>query len=73
MMNGELSNKAKVRLYVFTSLSCLLWLGQSIYEAISLEQEVFSIYNIIFYLSLLIVMGYTAYSAYSLWRIPEDD
>lgn len=67
-MNSELSNKSKMRLYLLTSLSCFLWLIQVVYEMVSSKQDVFSIYNVIFYISLMIVIAYTSYSAYSLWQ-----
>ncbi len=67
-MNSELSNKSKMRLYLLTSLSCFLWLIQVVYETVSSKQDVFSIYNVIFYISLMIVIAYTSYSAYSLWQ-----
>lgn len=65
-MNKELNDLAKSRLYGLTSIVCSIWLVQSIYETIQQKQEIFTVLNIIFYLSIIIVIVYTAFSAYEM-------
>ncbi|MGT2666102.1 hypothetical protein ACVRYP_02090 [Streptococcus rifensis] len=67
-MNKEMSDHAKARLYGLTALVCSFWLGQSIYDTIVANQKLVTVLNIIFYLSMIIVIGYTAYSSYELFK-----
>lgn len=67
-MNKELSGKSKARLYGLTAISCLLWLIQTLHDTIVSHQVIFSISNIVFYLCLIIVIAYSAHSAYSFWK-----
>jgi len=62
-MNKELDDIAKSRLYGLTSIVCSIWLLQSGYKTMVSEQNLLTISNIVFYLSILIVIAYTAYSS----------
>ncbi|MDR0297064.1 MAG: carbon starvation protein [Streptococcaceae bacterium] len=65
-MNKELNPTQKSRLYGLTALVCAFWLGQSILKAVKSE-NLLSVYNVIFYISLILVISYTSFSAYQLW------
>lgn len=71
-MNKELSDVSKSRLYALTAIVCAAWLGQSIYQTIEKGQQVFTVLNIIFYLSILLVVVYTSYSAYEMWKLTKN-
>ncbi|PNY18438.1 carbon starvation protein [Streptococcus parauberis] len=64
-MNKELNSASKARLYGLTSIVCSIWLIQTIYQTIKLGEPIFSFLNIVFYISIIIVVVYTAISAKS--------
>ncbi|GAB2025347.1 hypothetical protein OfM1_14180 [Lactovum odontotermitis] len=66
-MNKELNSTQKSRLYGLTAIVCAIWLGQSVMKAVQ-DSQLFSVYNIIFYICLLLVIAYTAFSAYQMWK-----
>lgn len=66
-MNKELNDIQKSRLYGITAIVCGIWFVQTLMKA-SKSDELFSVYNIIFYFCILFVTGYTALSAYQLWK-----
>ena len=57
----EMNDKSKSRLYLLTSMICLIWLGQVIFKAWQ-TSSLWSIANLVFYASMIIVVGYTGYS-----------
>lgn len=59
----EMNEKAKSRLYGLTSILCLGWLGQAAYQAWKSDQ-LWTILNLIFYVSMIIVVAYTGFSAF---------
>ncbi|MDR2976654.1 MAG: carbon starvation protein [Streptococcaceae bacterium] len=71
-MNKELNTTQKSRLYGLTAIVCAIWLGQSLFKA-NHEDQLFSVYNVIFYICLLLVIAYTAFSAYQMWKQAKSE
>lgn len=72
-MGKELNEASKSRLYGLTAIFCSLWLIQSIYDTIQAQQKVFTWLNIIFYLSLFLVIVYNVYSACKIKKAFKKD
>ncbi|MFV0556495.1 MAG: hypothetical protein ACK5LM_05290 [Lactovum sp.] len=66
----EMTDKAKSRLYALTSIACGVWLIQAVMKAVE-QGQFWSYLNLIFYFSMLIVISYTSYSAYELWKLEK--
>lgn len=69
-MNMELSTRVRARLYAVTAVACVVWLVQSTMQS-NADGSLWHWTTIVFSLSLLIVIGYTAYRAVSDWN--HDD
>ncbi len=62
-MNG----KAKARFYGLTSIVCTAWVIQTIVQAVK-AGTLWTWLNLIFYISMLLVIIYTGLSAYQMWK-----
>lgn len=59
----QLNERARARLYALTALACVLWLGQSLYEA-NKDGSLTSWATWVFAACLLVVIGWTGYNAW---------
>ena len=59
----QLNERARARLYALTALACVLWLGQSLYEA-DKDGSLTSWATWVFAACLLVVIGWTGYNAW---------
>lgn len=66
----QLSDRAKSRLYGMTSFVCSIWTIQTLIKAITIK-SLWSWPNIIFYLSMIIVIFYTGLSAYQMMKLDK--
>lgn len=59
----QMNARAKARLYALTALACVLWLGQSLYEA-NRDGSLSSWATWVFAACLVVVIGWTGYNAW---------
>ena len=65
-----MNDKAKSRLYALTSITCFAWLVQAMLQDRQ-KGQMWSLYSLIFYGCIIIVILYTAYSAVQMWKMKE--
>lgn len=67
----NLNKKSTARLYALTCVACVAWLVQSLMEA-NADGSLTNWSTIVFSLCLLVVIGWTAYSAITGWNATDD-
>lgn len=68
----KLNEAARARLYAITALACAIWLVQNCVEANN-NGDLFSWYNIVFILCLVVVTVYCGVSAVRGWTTKSSD
>lgn len=64
--SSSMSTKAHARLSALTALACFVWLAQAVYTAMR-KNQLWYWPNVVFYLSMALIVGYTGYVAVHDW------